>query len=117
MSMMRKRVNRFGEPTKRKVGIFGILRTSIVFVGIIMLFNYGISNLTRANDDEALEAVRSAVVRAAIQFYALEGRFPPHLAYLEDRFGLQIDHERFHVVYSAFAANVMPQIMVSRRDF
>ena len=115
--MGRKNVNRFGAPKKRSRGILGLLGTIAMFVALIVLFNYGINNLTRANEEEALEAVRNAVTRAAIQFYALEGRFPPHLEYLEERFGLQLDHERFEIVYSAFGANVMPQIFVTPRDF
>ena len=114
---MRKNVNRFGAPKKRKRGMLNIIGTVGVFVALIVLFNYGINNLTQANEEEALEAVRNAVTRAAIQFYALEGRFPPHLEYLEERFGLQLDHERFEIVYSAFGANVMPQIFVTPRNF
>ena len=109
--------NRFGTPKKRRRGLLNILGTIAVFAALIILFNYGINNLTQANEEEALEAVRNAVTRAAIQFYALEGRFPPHLDYLEQRFGLQLDHERFEIIYSAFGANVMPQIFITPRDF
>ena len=79
--MRRKNVNRFGAPKKRRRGFLNLIGTIGIFVVLIILFNYGINNLTRANEEEALEAVRSAVTRAAIQFYALEGRFPPHLEY------------------------------------
>ena len=115
--MRRKNVNRFGQQKKRRRGISSVLGTIVIFVAIIVLFNYGINNLTQANEEEALEAVRNAVTRAAIQFYALEGRFPPHLEYLEERFGLQLDHERFEIIYSAFGANVMPQIFVTPRSW
>ena len=115
--MLRKNANRFGAPKKRRRGILGILGTIAIFITLIVLFNYGVNNLTQANEEEALEAVRNAVSRAAIQFYALEGRFPPHLSYLEERFGLQLDHERFEIIYSAFGANVMPTILVTPRNF
>ena len=115
--MFKSRKNRFGTPKKRKRGFFGLLGTVAIFLALIFMFNHGINTLTRANEDEALEAVRSAVTRAAIQFYAIEGRFPPHLYYLEERFGLQLDHERFQIIYSAFGANVMPTILVTPRDF
>ena len=115
--MRRKKANRFGAPKRRSRDILGLFGTIAIFACLIILFNYGINNLTQANEEEALEAVRNAVTRAAIQFYALEGRFPPHLDYLEERFGLQLDHERFEIVYSAFGANVMPQILVTPRAF
>ena len=115
--MRKKNANRFGAPKRRRRGILSLLGTIGIFTALIVLFNVGINNLTQANEDEALEAVRNAVSRAAIQFYALEGRFPPHLYYLEERFGLQLDHERFEIIYSAFGANVMPTILVTPRDF
>ena len=104
-------------PKKRRRGFASLLGTISVFALLIALFNHGINNLTQANEEEALEAVRNAVTRAAIQFYAQEGRFPPHLEYLEERFGLQLDHERFEIIYSAFGANVMPQIFITPRDW
>ena len=115
--MRAKSSNRFGARKRRNRGGLGILGTIAIFAALIVLFFYGINNLTQANEEEALEAVKSAVTRAAIQFYALEGRFPPHLDYLEERFGLQLDHERFEIIYSAFGANVMPLILVTPRDF
>ena len=115
--MRRKNANRFGAPKKRRRGILGLLGTIAIFVTLIVLFNYGINNLTQANEEEALEAVRNAVTRAAIQFYALEGRFPPHIYYLEERFGLQLDHDRFAIIYTAIGANVMPTILVTPRDW
>ena len=115
--MRKKNANRFGAEKKRRRGFLSLLGTIAVFVVLIVLFNYGINNLTQANEEEALEAVRNAVTRAAIQFYALEGRFPPHLEYLEERFGLQLDHERFEIIYSAFGANVIPQIFITPRDW
>ena len=115
--MRAKSRNRFGAPKRRRRGILNIFGTIAIFAVLIALFNQGINNLTRANEEEALDAVRNAVTRAAVQFYALEGRFPPHLEYLEERFGLQLDHERFEIVYTAFGANVMPQIFVAPRDW
>ena len=115
--MGKKSANRFGGQKRSKPGILNILGTIAIFALLIGLFNYGINNLTQSSEEEALQAVQNAVTRAAIQFYALEGRFPPHLGYLEERFGLQLDHERFEIVYSAFGANVMPQILVTPRAF
>ncbi|MCL1989174.1 MAG: hypothetical protein FWG64_14565 [Firmicutes bacterium] len=111
------RKNRFGGQGKRRGGISGMLLPLAFFVAIVAMFNMGISQLTQANEEEALNSTRQAVVRAAVQFYALEGRYPPTLDYLVDRFGLQLDTDRFIVHYNAFASNVMPQITVLPRDF
>ena len=44
--------------------------------------------------------------------YAIEGRYPPSVEYLEEHYGIQIDRERYNVFYSGFASNIMPDITV-----
>ena len=44
--------------------------------------------------------------------YAAEGAYPTSLDYLKERYGVQIDEERYTVYYSAFAENLMPDITV-----
>jgi len=59
-----------------------------------------------------VEFLQDAVRRAAVQSYALEGRFPEDLNYLEENYGLIIDHKRFAVYYESMGDNLLPQIMV-----
>jgi hypothetical protein len=59
--------------------------------------------------------VADNVRRSAIQCYAIEGRFPSTEAgikYLEDTYGLAIDHTRYRVYYESMASNIVPQIRV-----
>ena len=48
--------------------------------------------------------------------YAVEGSYPSSLEQLEDRYGLQIDKERFTVRYRALAENLMPEITVLENE-
>lgn len=59
-----------------------------------------------------VKAEKDTVVKYAIQCYASEGSYPPDIAYLEEHYGLQIDHDRFIYYYDAFASNVLPDIRV-----
>lgn len=65
--------------------------------------------------DEQLEGIYERVRRAAVSCYAIEGRYPQQLSYLEDNYGLTFDKTRYHVRYDAFASNIMPDIDVSIR--
>ena len=47
---------------------------------------------------------------------AAEGVYPPDLDYLKERYGLQIDEERYTVKYFAFAENLMPDITVLENE-
>lgn len=44
--------------------------------------------------------------------YAIEGQYPESVAYLEENYGLRIDHDRYIVHYDIFADNIMPEITV-----
>ena len=61
---------------------------------------------------ERLAQLEQAVRRSCAACYAAEGVYPPDLAYLQERYGLQIDEERYLVHYSATAQNLMPDITV-----
>ena len=78
----------------------------------LMLF---LSDSGRDISDNSSAAIRAAVQRSALQCYAVEGAYPPDLRYLEDNYGLQINHEDFYVTYDAFASNLPPEIRVTMR--
>ncbi len=62
------------------------------------------------------ERIRNAVWRAAIHCYAMEGRYPPSLEYMEEVYGLQIDRDVFLVEYERHGNNIAPKISVLRVD-
>ena len=63
-------------------------------------------------DEEAMEAIRDAIRRSALQCYVVEGVYPPDLAYLQDHYGLPVNTDNYYVVYEAFASNLPPDITV-----
>jgi hypothetical protein len=85
----------------------------ICFCGILL---HGIADVSAASRREQLRVLSRATVRAAVQCYAIEGRYPPSIAYLEENYGLLIDHQRYLVTYNSFASNLMPEITVIDRQ-
>ncbi|MDO5415610.1 MAG: hypothetical protein Q4F29_00275 [Lachnospiraceae bacterium] len=65
---------------------------------------------------EGEKTLKEAIARASVQCYAIEGRYPPDVEYLEEHYGIQIDRERYHVFYEGFASNIMPDITVIPAD-
>ena len=53
-----------------------------------------------------------AVKRASVQCYAIEGRYPPSVEYLEEHYGISIDRKAYNVFYSGWASNIMPDITI-----
>jgi len=108
--------NRFGASLRYPKGIIGMLATIGFLIAMLWMFNTGVNYLVQTSGQEALESTRAAVTRAMVQFYAIEGYYPPTLDYLIERYGLQIDLDRFIVHYNAFASNRRPQVIVILRD-
>lgn len=93
----------------------GYLMSAVVFGVVIGIFLRGILSMSGRMDEEGAETLRSAIARASVQCYAIEGRYPPSVAYLEENYGIRIDRERFDVFYEGFASNIMPDITVISR--
>ena len=69
-------------------------------------------SIRRDVSEESREAIRDAVIRAAVECYAVEGAYPESLTHLEEHYGLLINHSDFIIVYDVFASNLLPQVQV-----
>lgn len=98
-------------------GINGILPANLKhrlptegFIGVI---RYGIPDTLRAGHlDEEIRIAEEAVVRATVQCYALEGRYPESIGYLTENYGLALDRDKFVYHYEVNGENMMPLIKV-----
>lgn len=62
--------------------------------------------------EESRDAIRDTVIRSAMECYVVEGVYPPSLAYLEQHYGLRLNHRNFIISYEAFASNQPPTVQV-----
>ncbi len=94
-----------------------------VFMGlalvIVCLFFYQAFLGSHAMEDgvvrENIAAIEESVKRSAIQCYALEGRYPPDIAYLQEHYGLIVNEDAYFYHYEVIASNILPNIAVYRR--
>ena len=82
----------------------------ILLVAWMLLFGTG--NVEERQNAESLKQVEDAVQKAVLSCYSIEGSYPATVEYIEEHYGLQIDHEKYHVFYEIFADNLMPEITV-----
>lgn len=68
--------------------------------------------MQKANEEEKFEILSDAIKRSAVQCYAIEGFYPPNIEYLEDNYGLVVNHDNYVVSYNIFASNIMPEIEI-----
>ena len=85
---------------------------------IVALFFAVQRSSVRASEEEIQESITSikdAVRRRALQCYVIEGAYPENLAYLEENYGLTVNHDEYLIVYNAYAENLPPEVIVRYR--
>ncbi len=68
------------------------------------------------SNDESFKILSDAIMRSAVQCYAIEGFYPPDVKYLEENYGLLVDHDKYFVSYSVFASNIIPEVEVFKKN-
>lgn len=88
----------------------------ILTVILILLFTYyfyySVENIQAVGDFEKFEILSDAIKRSAVQCYAIEGFYPPSIEYMENKYGLVVDHDKYVINYHIFASNIMPDVEV-----
>lgn len=74
-----------------------------------------IDNAENNNNEESYKILSDAIIRSAVQCYAIEGFYPPDIEYLEENYGLLVDHDKYVVSYSVFASNIIPEVIVFKK--
>lgn len=97
---------------KRKFLWKNLYLTILAFFGALGVFWYGFSHISQANDTQNLQTMRAAIQKSIVSCYAIEGIYPPDVQYLEDHYGVVINHSRYVVRYDFAGANIMPSVEV-----
>jgi hypothetical protein len=88
----------------------------IFYISIFLLFisylYFSVSSAENSADEEKFNILKDAINRSIVQCYAIEGYYPPNIEYLENNYGLLVDHDKYVIIYSVFASNIMPDFDV-----
>jgi CDP-diacylglycerol pyrophosphatase len=98
---------------KEKSQALGYILSLAAMAAMVALFAAAVLNFSGRTGAREEETLRKAVARASVQCYAIEGRYPPSVEYLEENYGVRIDRDRYNVFYNGFASNVMPEIVIN----
>jgi hypothetical protein len=100
----------------RNGSVLPVILMPLVVIGLVVCFLSGITNVTQGQSQEDKRRLEDVLRESAVACYAVEGFYPPDLAYLEEHYGVQIDKRHFVVHYTAIAKNLMPDITVLERQ-
>ena len=105
-------MNRFSiNRESRAAAILNILPFLLV-LGFLIFFSGGTSLISDTADEEQCKNLETALRRDIVQCYAIEGAYPPSLAYIEENYGFFYDSDRFYIDYTAIGANIMPDVTI-----
>jgi hypothetical protein len=100
-----------------KKGALAVLGEALLLalftLAVTVIIAVGLAQTAESNRAEGLRLLDEGIRRAVTECYALEGRYPDHIGYLEEHYGVIIDRTRYAVRYSAFADNIYPDISVT----
>lgn len=90
-----------------------VLPWIVIVVLILGVFCYrAISDTLR---EQGVLSIRTSIINAAEQCYAIEGAYPSSLNQLMEQYGIRYDKSKYVVNYNVFAANVPPTVTVTAR--
>lgn len=95
---------------KKKSGFPGL--SVVIFALAAIVFVCAVSSASKGNVTAQRENLESAINRAAVYCYALEGNYPESLDYIKEHYGLYYDESLFYVDYNVRGANIFPDITV-----
>ena len=82
---------------------------------VLLTFLLAVHNLESGRQAQGLQQLEDAVRRTAVTCYALEGTYPPGIAYLQEHYGLTFDESAYIIHYQLLASNLMPDITILER--
>lgn len=95
----------------------GNIFVSLAVFGVILLIvSIGSFLMMKSNQADQMSMTKKNIERAIVQSYALEGQYAPSLEYLEENYGVVVNHDLYIVTYNAVAGNIRPEVSVVRRE-
>ena len=89
--------------------------TGILLAAAVIFVLTAVSNLEQGKQQQDIRQLEQVLHRTAVACYAVEGMYPPDVAYMREHYGLIYDESRYIVHYDLFASNFMPDITVMER--
>lgn len=90
-----------------------ILKSIVTAFIIGAIFSVGIYFIDDFMLNKSYHALYDELKKASNHCFAVEGRYPPDLRYIQDHYGIEIDNRRFTVDYRRTSPDNAPDINIS----
>ena len=103
-------------PKNKKKSLMRLLLTVIATVALLGILVYGITNIPNYTESEKQKILERNIVATLVKCYAIEGYYPQKLSYLEEHYGLIVDHNKYHINYKTVGSNILPTVTVTVKN-
>ena len=93
-----------------------MLFSVILFILLAVWLAVSAKNAENAAEKSRSDSLYRTVMHSAALCYSIEGEYPTDLEYLEENYGVKINHDRYIVHYEYFGGNIRPTITVTERN-
>lgn len=96
-----------------------IFRFAAIICGVVAItafFMVSVRRLDSGQDGKSREQLERALHRSIAVCYATYGAYPESLDEITEKYGVQIDEDRFNVFYSPVAENLPPELVITDRS-
>jgi hypothetical protein len=90
----------------------GVVVPIIFTLAVVGMIAFGLRQAEISSKAESLRVLEEGILRAAVKCYAVEGRYPDTIGYIERHYGIHIDRSKYAVYYEIVATNLFPNITV-----
>ena len=96
-----------------------LIKGAAVVVIVLMVLVFLVQGLSAVSDTTGalgLSAAQQALEHSVMQCYAIEGSYPPDVAYLKKNYALSINEDLYLIHYRPISANLLPEMRVLPRS-
>ena len=98
--------------SKTKETLRECLLPMLVLLAVSVIIIAGLKQTEASSRAEGRRLLEEGIKNAVVRHYAIEGYYPPGISYVEERYGIYIDRERYAVFYITHGSNMIPKITV-----
>lgn len=109
-------MNRFSSNNHKKNKTAAIPVSVVLFAVIVVAFLYGITLISGTNSAGEKNNVINALDRDITHCYAVEGKYPPSVEYLEENYGLAYNKDLYIIHYEPTGDNIRPSYTVLEKQ-
>lgn len=100
---------------KKRRRLLWLCVAALVIGAVALLVTNTLPTLRQSVQEQGRTALRDTILRTAMECYAVEGVYPPNVTYMEQHYGLSINHSVYVISYDVFASNILPSVQVMVR--